>query len=79
MPCHTMKKDWLQRPVRDQISRFGELLERGSRPSHWHNNPAHPHFEHNPRLIDIFRVILIDRSERDNCTDMLAFNDPPQR
>jgi hypothetical protein len=79
MPCNAMKKDWLQRPVCDQVGRFGELLERGGRPSHRHNNPAHSHFEHDPRLIDIFRVILIDRCERDDRADMFAFNDSSQR
>jgi hypothetical protein len=74
-----MKKDRLQRLICDQVSRFGELLERGGRPPHWHNNPAHPRFEHDPRLIDIFRVILIDRCECDDCADMLAFKKPSQR
>jgi hypothetical protein len=79
MTGDAMKIDWLQRLVSDQVGRFGHLLEGSGRPSHWHENPAHPRLEHDTRLIDVFWVILVDRCERDDRADSLAFNDPPQR
>ncbi len=79
MARDTVEKDRLQPWIGQKVGRLGHLLGRGPRASHRDEDPADARLADNSRLVDILRVVLVDRGEADDRPDPLAGNDPSQR
>jgi hypothetical protein len=79
MPGHAVEEDRLERRVGEQVGGLRHLPEGGPGAPHRHDDPPDPRLADDSGLVDIFRIIGIDRGQRHDRPDLLAIDDRPER